>query len=71
MQPSGREMSPLERQRLIIGKTQGQVAADARCTKAAVSAYENRARRPHPKRIRDLAHALQLPIEQLVDLLAK
>lgn len=59
----------LIKRRLVLGKTQGEVAKDARVTKAAMSAYENGTRRPHPKRIRDLAFALQLRPDELVELL--
>lgn len=62
-------LPPLTRRRLVLGKTQGDVAKDARVTKAAMSAYENGLRRPHPKRIRDLAFALNLQPHELVDLL--
>lgn len=65
-----RLFSPLRRRRLVLGKTQAQVADDARVTKAAVSAYENGIRTPHPRRIHALAFALQIHPEQLVDLLA-
>lgn len=65
-----RSISALARRRLVLGKTQTEVAKDARMTTAAVSNYENGTRRPHPRRIRDLAFALGLQPAELVDLLA-
>lgn len=63
-----RPMSPLCKRRLVLGKTQGDIAKEARVTKAAMSLYENGQRCPHPKRIRDLAFALQLQPAELVAL---
>lgn len=65
-----RIITPIQRRRMVIGKTQTDVAKDARMTKAAVSLIENGKRIPHPRRVRDLAFALQLQPEQLVDLIA-
>lgn len=67
--PTKQKLPPLTRRRLVLGKTQKEVAKDARVTKAAMSAYENGTRRPHPRRIRDLAFALNLQPQELVDLL--
>lgn len=64
------ELTPIRRHLLVIGKTQTEIARDARMTKAAVSAYVNRLRTPQPRRIRDLAFALQVSPERLVDLIA-
>lgn len=68
--PPKQPMSPLLKRRLVLGKTQGDIAKEARVTKAAMSLYENGQRRPHPKRIRDLAFALQLQPAELVELLS-
>ena len=63
-------MPPLMKRRLVLGKTQGEIAKEARMTKAAMSLIENRKRNPSPRRIRDLAFALQLQPAELVELLS-
>ena len=61
---------PLARRLMVLGKTQKDLASDLRITQQAVSGYVNGTMRPHPKRIRTLAFALELKPEELVDLLS-
>lgn len=62
-------LPPLKRRLLILGKTQGQVARDIGVTPAAMSEYVNGVTKPHPKRIRPLAIAMDMRPDELVDML--
>lgn len=67
----GPAVSPMQMRRLVLGKTQGEVARDAGVTKQALSRYERGAGRPHPKRIYRLAvaYGYAKEVEQFVQLL--
>lgn len=62
-------LTPLERQRLIVGKTQAEVAHLARLSQPAIGRYETGEAKPRPSKIADYAAALRLDPAALVDLI--
>jgi transcriptional regulator with XRE-family HTH domain len=64
-------ISPISKRLLVLGKTQHELAEDLTVSQQAVSGYVNGRTRPHPKRIRKLALALELSREDAVELLTQ
>lgn len=62
-------LTPLQRQRLIVGRTQAEVAKVGRCSQPAVGQYESGEAIPRPSKISDLAAAYRLTPEAFVDLI--
>ena len=63
-------LTPLAKQRLVIGKTQAEMARVIGFTKSAYSQIESGRTRPHPHRVADMARAFGIDVESFVELIA-
>lgn len=62
-------ITPLHRQRLIVGRTQKQVAKLAGISQPSIGLYEAGEAIPRPSKIANLAAALGRTPDQLIDLI--